>query len=119
MAEDAAEVETRRREPKRDEEPELDAKRGNGDQSQAHDSKVKDRSEQEGGKPAKPLPRWPLVLAGLVVVIFAAALPRFSPVPGEPHQRRAQVLPRPLQPLRVEKSFPSPAEAAPLLSARL
>jgi membrane fusion protein (multidrug efflux system) len=74
MAEDVAEVETRPGEAKRGEKPGLDAKRKSGDASQEHAGKLKDQSQQEGGKPAKPLPRWPLVLAGLVVVIFAAGV---------------------------------------------
>jgi membrane fusion protein, multidrug efflux system len=79
MAQDVAEVETRPDEAKRDEKPDLDAKRKNGDESREHDrqeraGKVKDQREKDGEKPAKPLPRWPLVLAGLVVLIFAAAV---------------------------------------------
>jgi membrane fusion protein, multidrug efflux system len=79
MVEAVAEVKTRPGEAKRDKKPDLDAKRKNGDASQerdrqAHAEKVNDQSGQEGGKPAKPLPRWPLVLAGLVVAIFAAAV---------------------------------------------
>jgi membrane fusion protein (multidrug efflux system) len=79
MVEAVAEVKTRPGEAKRDKKPDLDAKRKNGDASQERDrqehaGKVKDQSGQEGGKPAKPLPRWPLVLAGLVVAIFAAAV---------------------------------------------
>jgi membrane fusion protein (multidrug efflux system) len=71
MTEDVAELEARPCEPKRSKKPDLDARRGNP--SQQNDRK-KDQDAQEGGKPAKPLPRWPLVLAGLVVVIFAAVV---------------------------------------------
>jgi membrane fusion protein (multidrug efflux system) len=72
-------VPTRPGEAKPGEKPRLEAKRKSGDASQEHArqehaGKAKDQSEKEGGKPAKPLPRWPLVLAGLVVAVFAAAV---------------------------------------------
>jgi membrane fusion protein (multidrug efflux system) len=72
-------VPTRPGEAKPGEKPRLEAKRESGDASQEHArqehaGKAKDQSEKEGGKPAKPLPRWPLVLAGLVVAVFAAAV---------------------------------------------
>jgi len=38
------------------------------------EQKSKDRKTQEADKFPMPLPRWPLVLAGLVVVIFAAVV---------------------------------------------
>jgi membrane fusion protein, multidrug efflux system len=77
MAEDVAEVETRPGEAKRGEKPGPDAKRKSGDTSLEDVGKPKDQSEQAGGKPgnpAKPLPRWPLALAGLVVVMFAVGV---------------------------------------------
>jgi membrane fusion protein, multidrug efflux system len=72
MAEDVAELETRPIEPKRNEKPDLAPARSKDDQSQQSDEKSKRREVQELDKLPKPLPRWPLVLAGLVVVIFAA-----------------------------------------------
>jgi membrane fusion protein (multidrug efflux system) len=74
MAEDVAELETRPIEPKRNEKPDLAPARSKDDQSQQSDEKSKRREVQELDKLPKPLPRWPLVLAGLVVVIFAAAV---------------------------------------------
>jgi membrane fusion protein, multidrug efflux system len=74
MAEDAAELETRPIEPNRNERPDLAPARSKDDQSQQSDEKSKRREVQELDKLPKPLPRWPLVLAGLVVVIFAAAV---------------------------------------------
>jgi membrane fusion protein, multidrug efflux system len=74
MAEDVAELETRPAEPKRNEKPDPAPTRENDDQSQPKDESSKEREVREVDKFPKPLPRWPLVLAGLVVVIFAAAV---------------------------------------------
>ena len=68
MAEDVAELETRPIEPKRNEKPDLAPARSKDDQSQQSDEKSKRREVQELDKLPKPLPRWPLVLAGLVIV---------------------------------------------------
>ena len=70
MAEDVAEIETRPAEPKRNEKPHPAPTRKNDDQSQQKDGKSKDQEIQE----AASLPRWPFVLVGLVVAIFAAGV---------------------------------------------
>ena len=74
MAQDVAELESRPAEPERNERPDLAPARSKDDQSQRSDEKSTRREVQELDKLPKPLPRWPLVLAGLVVVIFAAAV---------------------------------------------
>ncbi len=74
MAEDTAELETRPAEPKRNEKPDLAPTPKNDDQSQLKVVKSKDREEQEVAKSSLPLPRWPLVLVGLLVAIFAAVV---------------------------------------------
>ena len=72
MAEDVAEFETRPAEPERSEKPDLQRK--NGDPSQQKGGEPADRNEQEADKLPAPLPRWPFVLVGLVVAIFAAVV---------------------------------------------
>jgi membrane fusion protein (multidrug efflux system) len=74
MAEDIAGIETRRAEPKRNEPPRLDPTRKNDDQSRQKDGKSNDGKVQEADKVPAPLPRWPFVLVGLVVAIFAAVV---------------------------------------------
>ena len=74
MAEDVAELETRSAEPKRNERSDAAPTRKNDDQSQQKDGKSKDREVQEVDKLPAPLPRWPLVVVGLVVVIFTAVV---------------------------------------------
>jgi membrane fusion protein (multidrug efflux system) len=74
MAEDVAELETRPAESKRNEKPDPAPQRKNDDQSQQKDIKSKDREVQEADKLPAPLPRWPFVLVGLVVAIFAAVV---------------------------------------------
>jgi membrane fusion protein (multidrug efflux system) len=74
MAEDVAELETRPAESKRNEKPDPAPTRKNDDQSQQEDGKSKDREVQEVDKFPAPLPRWPFVLVGLVVAIFAAVV---------------------------------------------
>jgi membrane fusion protein (multidrug efflux system) len=72
MADDLAELETRPAEPDRNAKPDL--MRKGDDPSQAKDGEPKDRKEQEADRFPAPLPRWPLVLVGLVVVTFAAVV---------------------------------------------
>jgi membrane fusion protein, multidrug efflux system len=74
MTEDIAELETRPTEPKRNEQPDLAPTRKNDNQPQQKDETSKDRKAQEVAKSPLPLPRWPLVLVGLVVAIFAAVV---------------------------------------------
>ena len=74
MAEDVAELETRPAEPKRSEKPEPAPTRTNDDQSRHKDEKSKDRKVPDTDKLPAPLPRWPFVLVGLVVAIFAAVV---------------------------------------------
>jgi membrane fusion protein, multidrug efflux system len=74
MAEDVAEIETRPAEQKRNEKPHPAPTRKNDDQSQQKDGKSKDLEVQEVGKVLAPLPRWPFVLVGLFVAIFAAVV---------------------------------------------
>jgi len=74
MAEDVAELETRPAEPKRNEKPDPAPTRKNDDPSQQKDGKSKDRELQEVDKLPPPLPRWPFVVVGLVVAIFAAVV---------------------------------------------
>jgi membrane fusion protein (multidrug efflux system) len=70
MAEDVAELETRPADPNRKKTQDLAPTPTTGDQSQPKDEKPENRQEQE----AAPLPRWPFVLVGLVVAIFAAVV---------------------------------------------
>jgi membrane fusion protein, multidrug efflux system len=72
MAEDLAELQTPPAESKRNEQP--DFARKNDDQSGPKDGESKDRKVQEVDKFSAPLPRWPLVVVGLVVAIFAAVV---------------------------------------------
>src|SRR3984957_3953494 len=74
MADDVAELETRPAEPKRSETPDPAPARETDDQHRRRDEKPKDREAQEADKLPAPLPRWPLVLVGLVVAIFAAVV---------------------------------------------
>jgi membrane fusion protein (multidrug efflux system) len=74
MAEDVAELETRPAEPERNEKPDTAPTRKDDDQSQQKGGESNDRKLQEVEKlPASP-PRWPFVLVGLVVAIFAAVV---------------------------------------------
>jgi membrane fusion protein, multidrug efflux system len=73
MAEDLAEPETRPAEPERNEKPDLALQRKYGDPSQK-DGELADRTDEEADKLPAPLPRWPVVLVGLVVAIFAAVV---------------------------------------------
>jgi membrane fusion protein, multidrug efflux system len=74
MAEDMSELEMRHAEPKPSEMPGPAPARENDDQSRQEDEKPKDREAQQADKLPAPLPRWPLVLVGLVVAIFAAVV---------------------------------------------
>ena len=74
MAEDMSELETRPAEPKPSEMPVPAPTPENDDQLRQRDEKPKDREAQQADKLPAPLPRWPLVLAGLVVAIFAAVV---------------------------------------------
>jgi membrane fusion protein, multidrug efflux system len=74
MAEDVAETETRTAKPKRNEEPYLAPTPKNDDQSQQKDGNSNDGKVQEADKFPAPLPRWPFLLVGLVVAIFAAVV---------------------------------------------
>jgi membrane fusion protein, multidrug efflux system len=70
MAEDVAEPGTRPAEAKRNEKSDLAPMRESGDR----DGLSNDRAEQEILKLPAPRPRWPLVLVGILVVIFAAVV---------------------------------------------
>jgi membrane fusion protein (multidrug efflux system) len=72
MAEDVAELDTRPAELKRDERPDPAPTRENDDQRK--DGKSKAPEVQEVDKLPALLPRWPFVVVGLVVVIFAAVV---------------------------------------------
>jgi len=74
MAENVAELEMRPAGPKRNEKPDPAPAPGNDDQSRQKDEKAKDQASQAVDKPPSPLPRWPFVLAGIVVAIFAAVV---------------------------------------------
>jgi len=73
MADDVAELETRPVEPK-NEKPDPAPAPKNDNQSQPKDGRSKNPEAQEVHKFAAPLPRWPFVLVGLVVAIFAAVV---------------------------------------------
>ena len=72
MAEDVRELETRPAELKRDERPDPAPTRENDDQQK--DGKSKASEVQEVDKLPALLPRWPFVVVGVVVVIFAAVV---------------------------------------------
>jgi membrane fusion protein, multidrug efflux system len=72
MAEDLAKLETRPAEPKRNEKQDLAPTRKDDDQPQLKIVESKGPEEREVARFPAPLPRWPLVLVGLVVAIFAA-----------------------------------------------
>jgi membrane fusion protein (multidrug efflux system) len=74
MAEDVAEIETRPAEPTRNEKPHLPPTRKNDDKSQPKDEKSNEPEVQEADRLPAPLPRWPFVVVGLVVAIFAVAV---------------------------------------------
>jgi len=74
MAEDVAELETRPAETERSEKPDPVPTRTNDDQARQKDERSNDRKMQESDKLPAPLPRWPFVLVGVVVAIFAAVV---------------------------------------------
>jgi membrane fusion protein, multidrug efflux system len=74
MAEDMSELETRPAEPKPSEVPVPAPTPENDDQLRQQDEKPKDREVQQADKLPAHRPRWPLVLVGLVVAIFAAVV---------------------------------------------
>ena len=74
MAEDVAELETRPAEPERNEKPAPTSTPTNDDQSRQKDEKSKDQKLPDADKLPAPLPRWPFVLVGVVVAIFAAVV---------------------------------------------
>jgi membrane fusion protein (multidrug efflux system) len=74
MAEDVAELETRPAEPKRSEMPDPAPTRENDGPPRQKDEKSKDQQVQEAAKLRAPLSRWPFLVVGLVVAIFAAVV---------------------------------------------
>jgi membrane fusion protein (multidrug efflux system) len=74
VAEDLAKLETRPAEPKRNEKQDLAPTRKDDDQPQLKIVESKGPEEREVARFPAPLPRWPLVLVGLVVAIFAASV---------------------------------------------
>jgi membrane fusion protein (multidrug efflux system) len=74
MAEDVAQLETRPAEPNRNEKPYLVPTDRNDDRPQQKDETPSDRKLPEADTSPAPLPRWPFVLVGLVVAIFAAVV---------------------------------------------
>ena len=74
MTEDIAELETRPAEPERNERPEPAPTRKSDDPPQQKDREPKDREVREEDKLPAPLPRWPLVVVGLVVAIAAGVV---------------------------------------------
>ena len=74
MAEDLAEPETRPAAPEQNEKPDLALQRRNDDPSQQKDGESAGRKEPEADTLPAPVPRWPFVLVGLVVAIFAAVV---------------------------------------------
>jgi membrane fusion protein (multidrug efflux system) len=74
MTEDVVEIETRPAEPKRNENPSPAPARKSDEQSRQKDGTSKNQEVQQADKILAPLPRWPFVVVGLVVAIFAAAV---------------------------------------------
>jgi membrane fusion protein (multidrug efflux system) len=74
MVEDVAEIETRPAEPTRNEKPYRVPTQQNDDRSQHKDQASNDHNGQESKTFPAPLPRWPFVLVGLAVAIFAAVV---------------------------------------------
>jgi membrane fusion protein, multidrug efflux system len=72
MAQDGAEFETRPGESKRNEGPAAVPARRDDDPHQVTEGASKPPAKQEVDKAPAPPPRWPFVLVGLVVAIFAA-----------------------------------------------
>ncbi|MDB5519031.1 MAG: HlyD family secretion protein [Tardiphaga sp.] len=74
MAEDVAELEARPAETERNKTPDPAPTRKTDDPPQRKDSGSRDREVPEADKLPAPLPRWPLILVGVVVAIFAAVV---------------------------------------------
>jgi membrane fusion protein (multidrug efflux system) len=74
MAEDMAELEAPPAEPKRNEQPDLAPTRNNDDRPQPKDETSNDPQMPEVARSPSPLPRWPLVLVGFLVAIFAGVV---------------------------------------------
>jgi membrane fusion protein, multidrug efflux system len=74
MAEDIAELEMRPAEAKTGEKPDLAPIRENDDKPGSQDGLSNDRVEQEIDQLLAPRPRWPLLLVGLLVTVFAAVV---------------------------------------------
>ena len=74
MAEDVVEIETRPAEPTRNEKPSVAPTRKSDEQSQQKDAKPKNLEVPPADKVPAPLPRWPILVVGLVVAIFAASV---------------------------------------------
>jgi membrane fusion protein, multidrug efflux system len=74
MTGDVVELETRPAEAKRNEKPDLAPMREHDDQPRPKDGLSNDREGQEIHKLPASRPRWPLVLVGLLVAIFAAVV---------------------------------------------
>jgi membrane fusion protein (multidrug efflux system) len=72
MEEDTAKLDARPAEAQTGEKPDLAPMRENNDESRPKDVPSHDRVEQEINQLLAPRPRWPLLLVGLVVAIFAA-----------------------------------------------
>ena len=74
MAEDITELEMRPAEAKSSEKPDPAPMRENNDESRPKEVMSNDRDAQEIDKLPAPRPRWPLLLVGLIVAIFAAVV---------------------------------------------
>jgi membrane fusion protein (multidrug efflux system) len=74
MTEDVVEIETRPAEPKRNEKPSPAPTRNNDEPSQQDDGKAKNPEAPQADRVPAALPRWPLLVVGLVVAIFAASV---------------------------------------------
>jgi len=72
MEEDTAELDMRPADAKTGEKPDLAPMRENDDKPEPNDVLPHDRVEQEIDELLAPRPRWPLLLVGLIVAIFAA-----------------------------------------------
>jgi membrane fusion protein (multidrug efflux system) len=74
MTGDVAELQTRPAEPMRNEKPDRATTHENNDLPRPRDGPPSDRETQEIHKLPEPRPRWPLVLVGLFVAIFATTV---------------------------------------------
>jgi membrane fusion protein (multidrug efflux system) len=74
MANDVAELQTQSAEVSRNEKPDLAPMRENNDEARPKGVLSHDREAQEIDKLPAPRPRWPLLLVGLLVTIFAAVV---------------------------------------------